>query len=262
MDVLIVKFGGSVITKKSKDEKSVNFKKLDMLSGELNSYLRKKGAKAVVVHGAGAYGHVPAKKYRLKNGLKAVRQIRGVSETRMGMEELNQEVVGSLCRNGINAMAYQPSAAGIMKNGRIIEFNLKPLKGMLNAGLTPVLYGDVLFDSSLGVSILSGDQLVPYLAKSLSAKKVVIITSHNGVFDKNPTALGAKKIDRISPKSINALDNRKPKGTDVTGGINGKLSELITLANEGIPSEIVGAERGMLKNALKGEMIVGTIIER
>ncbi|MBU0762199.1 MAG: isopentenyl phosphate kinase family protein [Candidatus Altiarchaeota archaeon] len=262
MKTYVVKFGGSVITDKKKDQRAVNTRKLKQLCSEVSNVLNKEDVKVVIVHGAGPYGHVPAKKYKLKQGLRSEMQVRGVSETRNSMGKLNAKVVDALVKEGVNAVAFQPSACGILKRGRIVEFQVKALKKLVDAGLTPVLYGDVLVDLEKGVDILSGDQLVPYLAEKLCADKVVIVTSYNGVFDKDPCLKDARKYDLIDSEIMRGLKGRKTDGTDVTGGIVGKISELLAIARKGIPSEIIGSDRGYLRRTLSGESGIGTAIKR
>lgn len=259
MKTYIVKFGGSVITDKGSDRKTVNVKMLRQLSSEI---AKVRGARFVIVHGAGPFGHVPAKKYALKGGIKGKRQVEGFSVTHQSMEELNSQVVAALVDAGVSAIAYQPSAGGVLSNGRLSHFPVKAMGQMLDVGLTPVLYGDVLVDTANGAGILSGDQLVPYLARKLGADKVVIVTSHNGIFDRDPGEKGAKKMACIRAGDVHALSGRKTQGTDVTGGIFEKVKELVVLAKNGVPSEIIGPGKGYLKKVLSGEDGVGTKITK
>ena len=48
---------------------------------------------------------------------------------------------------------------------------------------TPVLYGDAVLDDKLGFTVLSGDQLVAYLAIKYKASKIVIGADTDGLFD-------------------------------------------------------------------------------
>ena len=41
---------------------------------------------------------------------------------------------------------------------------------MMKMGFTPVLYGDAVLDEKLGFTVLSGDQIVSYLAIELNAE--------------------------------------------------------------------------------------------
>ncbi|MFH1403398.1 MAG: isopentenyl phosphate kinase [Candidatus Altiarchaeota archaeon] len=260
MDLIVLKLGGSVITRKSDDVLEVNEDNLRRLSNEIAEAMSEKQFRLFIVHGAGPFGHVLAKEYRLSDSHKDARQIKGFSLTHQSMEALNSMVVATLLEAGLNAVSYQPSAAGVLKSGRIDSMDLKPLKGMIDLGLIPVGYGDVLVDEDDGLNILSGDHLVPHVALGLKASRVIIITDYNGVFAGDPG--GSEKLDEITRENVDILDGRKTSGTDVTGGIRGKVMELLDLADEGVESEIIsGNEKDYLKMALLGERGLGTIVK-
>jgi isopentenyl phosphate kinase len=262
MKLTILKLGGSVISKKDKDKPETNPKTLSRLAKEIAEALAEKKTRLIVVHGAGPYGHVPAKEYELSKGHKGRRQTRGMALTHQMMEELNAHVVAALIDAGVDAIAYQPSAGGIMEGRRLISFPLDSVERLLELGLVPVMYGDVLPDLKSGLNILSGDHIVPYLAEKLAADRVIIATSHNGIYDRDPDEEGAVKFDAVDAGVIAKLDMRRTKGTDVTGGIGGKVRELMTLTKHGVKSEILsGTEPGYVKRALLGESGIGTMIE-
>ncbi len=258
METVILKLGGSVITGKSRDRPQVEGKALRRLAGEVSQALKKRPLRLFIVHGAGPYGHVPAKKYALLSGLKTKRQVEGMAMTHQCMERLNFEVVAALVDKKVNALAYQPSAGGLLDGGRLVSFPLASVKRLLDMGIVPVSYGDVLPDRRLGLGILSGDRLVPYLAGGLSADRVVIVTSYNGIYDRDPREKGARKLGLINAGVLSALSARATEGTDVTGGIAGKVAELLRLSGRGIPSEIIGPNPGYLRRTLLGESGLGT----
>jgi len=262
MKLTILKLGGSVITRKHEDKPEVVRKALKRLAGEIAEALACRKMRLIVVHGAGPYGHVPAKKYAIDRGLKTHDQVKGMAETHRMMEALNAEVVGALIDAQVNAIAYQPSAGGILEDKLLVSFPLESVERLLTLGLVPVMYGDVLPDLKTGLNILSGDHLVPYLAEKMAADRVILATSHNGVFDRDPDEKGAVKFDVINEEIVGELMRRRTKGTDVTGGIGRKVRELTALTKHGVKSEIIsGMEPGYLKRALLGETGIGTRIE-
>jgi len=200
MKRVVVKLGGSVITRKSENVMQVRYPVLKRLSKELSRGLGETGIQAVVVHGAGAYGHVPANMHRLHEGFIDEGQIEGVVETRKNMEELNQIVVDSLISNGVPAVGCQPSSAGVLENKRIKEYVIKPVENMLKVGLTPVAYGDVLTDTQTGFNILSGDQLSTYLALKVGAQEVVMVGDYDGVYKGSPGE--SEKIPVLTRENI------------------------------------------------------------
>jgi isopentenyl phosphate kinase len=129
---------------------------------------------------------------------------------------------------------------------------------MLANGIVPVLHGDVAMDSSKGIDVLSGDQLIEYMAKALGARKAGIGTNVDGVYAKD-----FKYIREITPATVSDVRDALAGsgGVDVTGGMYGKVMELLTLANAGVPSLVFNAGTpGNVTKFLKGEEITGTMI--
>jgi isopentenyl phosphate kinase len=103
---------------------------------------------------------------------------------------------------------------------------------MLDLGMVPVIHGDVVMDLSRGACIVSGDQLVRYLAVPLQCSRVGLATDVPGVLD------GGRVVPEITKKTAPALQIGNSLHTDVTGGMRGKLNELLELADAGIGSDI------------------------
>ncbi|MBN2015170.1 MAG: isopentenyl phosphate kinase family protein [Candidatus Altiarchaeota archaeon] len=261
-ELVILKLGGSVITKKSDNKREVDRVNLRRLCQEIAEAIDEKRFRLLVVHGAGPFGHVPAQEYGLDKGLRSGKQLKGFSLTRQSMEELNSYVVDALLEAGINAISYQPSAVGVLSGGKLIYFPTKVLAYLLEMDMVPVSYGDVLVDEKTGVGILSGDHLVPYLARKLHASRVIITTDVDGIFDVDPKGGGSSElIKEITQRNMASLSVGKSRGTDVTGGMKRKLDELLRLAGEGINSEVIsGVKPGILKRSLLGEKNLGTLI--
>ena len=142
---------------------------------------------------------------------------------------------------------------------------ITPIKGMLDLGITPVLYGDAVPDEKKGISILSGDQIVVYLAKKLNSSRVVLGVDVDGVFAANPKKeeepMLVKKITLADRKLVDLLGTAG--SDDVTGGMKKKVEELLELAKQGVEAEIVNATKpNFLKKAVNGESGLGTIICR
>jgi len=263
--LVVLKLGGSVITKKSENKLEVNEKNLNRICEEIAEAKRKKKFKLIVVHGAGPFGHVPAKTYKLHNGLKSKDQIIGISITHQCMEFLNQIVVKTFLKNGVNAISYQPSAVGILNDQKLSYFPTNVIEKLLDLDIVPVCYGDVLIDKKRGIGILSGDHLVPYLAEKLKADRVIMAVDVDGIFDKDPKKYkNAKLIREITKKNIKLIYSiGSSSGVDVTGGMQRKLMELLDLSKKRINSEIINASKsGILKRALLGEKGLGTTIKK
>ena len=129
--------------------------------------------------------------------------------------------------------------------------------------LTPVLYGDILIDNKLKFSILSGDQIIYYLAKKLNADKVVMGTDIDGVFDCDPKInKNAKLIKLVNKNNFNKLSLSGSTAIDVTDGMKGKVNELMNLSKFKITSKIINlAKPNILKYTLLGKNHFGTTIK-
>lgn len=259
MKPLIVKLGGSVITDKRK-EFAVKKAALRRLANELTAA---KGP-LILVHGGGSFGHTVASKYDIAEGYRGERQLMGFSLTHRSMEKLNAYVIDALQMAGLPAVAIQPSACAVVSGGRIKSMELTPVRKFLELGIIPVLYGDAVPDLRRGMSILSGDQLVVYLARELKASRVVFGVDVDGVYTADPKVRrGVKLIRMVTPSSWRSIVKSigAAGGPDVTGGMASKVEELLTLAESGIEAEIVNAAKpDILKRAILGERGLGTTI--
>lgn len=260
MKLLIVKLGGSVITDKRR-QFTVKRAVLKRLARELAAAKEP----LLIVHGGGSFGHPLASKYGIAGGYKNRGQLMGMSLTHRAMERLNAEVIEALNEAGLPAVAVQPSACTVVDGGRIQSMELAPVRKMLGLGLIPVLYGDAVPDISRGMSILSGDQIVTYLAKELGASRVILGADVDGVYTANPKKdKRAKFVRKITPADKDVVASLgAAEGKDVTGGMENKVRELLTLSEHGVEAEIVNATKpGVLKRAVKGERGLGTVIAR
>jgi len=98
--------------------------------------------------------------------------------------------------------------------------------------------------------------LVSYIAKDLQADVVAIGSNVDGVL------FSGRPLTRITRKELSQVQSAigGSEGVDVTGGMRGKLLELLDLADLGIDSMIFNAGiEGNIARALKGEY-VGTRI--
>jgi isopentenyl phosphate kinase len=244
---LILKLGGSVITDKSAGC-AVDRTRLASIASTIA------GARAggiIVIHGAGSCGHPEAKRYHLDKGASAG-NTEGIFVTHRAVSVLNEAVVAALREKGVPAFGVHPLHTGIADNGRLVGFECRHLEKMLMLGMVPVIHGDVVMDLSRGACIVSGDQLVRYLAVALRISRVGLATDVPGVLD------GGVVVPKITRKTVHALQIGNSNRTDVTGGMKGKIDELLGLADAGIGSDIFHVSR--VPDFLKGSGHGGTIV--
>lgn len=244
---VLLKIGGSVVTEKRSgggiDRAAV---------GSIATVLAEADFAGAVVHGAGSCGHPEAHRYGLPHG--ADRSTRaGIPVTHEAVASLNRTVVAALRGAGLDAVGVHPLGACTAEDGRIASFEEEPLRLMLGLGCVPVLHGDVVMDRRRGACIVSGDQLVGYLAPRLALSRVGLVTDVPGVLGPDGAV-----VPRVSRAGVAGLALGGSGTTDVTGGMGGKVAELLRLADAGVSSHVFGRER--LADFLAGRPHGGTVI--
>jgi isopentenyl phosphate kinase len=258
----VLKLGGSVITRKEKAF-TANSAAINRLAEEI---AEAKIPHLIVVHGGGSFGHPLAKEYAIKEGFRGgAHQLLGFSKTHESMIALNNMVLKALIQHNIAALSIAPSSLIVTKAGRIASSIGEPLRRLLDMRLVPLLYGDAVLDSDLGFTILSGDQLVASIATELNAEQLVIGIDEDGLFTADPKS--KEPVDLIRVCTLKQLRHMQKRGqgmpvNDVTGGMHGKLTELIPVIEKGIMTQIVNASKPeRVYKALRGEKVIGTCIK-
>jgi len=244
---LMLKLGGSVISDKSGDCRIDNHR----LAAIAAAVAGAQDQEILIVHGAGSCGHPEAKRYRVDEGAVAG-HAEGIAVTHQAVSALNTAVVAALRKQGIEAVGIHPLHAGYADSGRLVAFEHRHLDLMLALGMVPVIHGDVVMDRSRGACIVSGDQLIRCLAPPLSMQRIGLATDVPGVLT------GGAVVPVITPAMFPALRIGSSTHTDVTGGMRGKITELLGLAQKGYRSEIFHVSR--IPDFLAGRDCGGTRI--
>lgn len=227
--LIIVKLGGSVITLKDISLPRIRTKALKNLSKQIGLLYKTGSYDFIVIHGAGSFGHPLAKKYNLMDGMTTNEEKLGYCQMEKQDLQLHEKVLDQLLKFQIPAIGISPHAFVKTLDKRFNGFDLTIIKGFLANGLIPVIHGDGIYDQKIGCTILSGDIIMPYLAKQLCADKVIFLSDVDGVFDadpkKNPQA---KLVSEINDQNLNdvlkGMTNNNPN--DVSGEMRGKVLEI------------------------------------
>ena len=259
-ELKVLKIGGSVITDKN-GELAPRTGEIARLTKEIQESNVKR---LIIVHGGGSFGHPPAEKYAIKDGFKEDSQKIGFSETHHVMTMLNGLLMDSLIWHEVPAVSVTPSSCIITESGRIKHFEDSAIRALLNMDFIPVLYGDAVVDSKLGFTILSGDQLVSTLAMRLNAERIIFGVDVDGIYDADPKIeKTAKLFKHLNREELERLQSKfcKPTVRDVTGGMFGKIVELLPAVESGIPVTIMNATKpGNICRVLEGKPVQGTIV--
>ena len=101
-------------------------------------------------------------------------------------------------------------------------------------------------------------------AANFCATKIVVGVDTDGIFDSDPkTNPNAKTFKSLNIKELKELQPKlgKASGTDVTGGMAGKIAELIPAIEAGIHVTVTGATKRLsIYRALTDQSVLGTEI--
>ncbi|MCK4758377.1 MAG: kinase, partial [Thermoplasmata archaeon] len=183
--MILVKLGGSAITDKSKELTA----RVDVIS-RLTKEIADSGKKCLVIHGAGSYGHIKAKKYCLKEGTGHPEYRQGIIDVQMDVRILNGLVVDAFHAAGMPVASIPAGAMAVFEDGELVELPANVFRHYLDIGITPITFGDVVVDRSRGVCICSGDDIMLHLARELGIKKCLFVTSEDGIYPDYPPGPG------------------------------------------------------------------------
>lgn len=224
--MLFLKLGGSLIT----DKTGVEVVRRDVLiraAGEIaQARSRSPGMRLVIGHGGGSFGHVAAARHNTRQGVQTADDWHSFAEVHAAMARLNRLVVEALLAAGVPALSLQPSALVRCENGRITTTNPLPVQDALNAGLVPVIYGDVAFDVNRGGTIVSTEEIMAALVGDLRPLWLLLTGVTDGVLDQ-----AKQVIPAITPANLPQIEAALggSHGTDVTGGMASKVRGMLAL---------------------------------
>lgn len=262
--IIFIKFGGSVITDKNSplSPSVANIKNLATQLAHVQAALSHKYY-FVVGNGAGSYGHYYADKYKTTEGIQTEKQIEGFAVEQYFDTELNHLILKNLIDSKIHAQSFHPSSMFFVVGGKVKKVFMEPLIGTLNLGITPCLYGNIVFDKDKGCHILSTEVIFNQLIKQLLRRKyqiakVVYVTTVDGFKKQDGTT-----IQTVNKENYPALKKHfyHTKGFDVTGGMKQKITEALKLAGKGVRTQIVnGNDEDILIKALIENRKIGTLV--
>lgn len=252
-ELVFLKLGGSLITDKTRAQ-AARVRVIRRLAREVGAALSERPAMRLVLgHGSGSFGHVAAKKYGTRHGVQSPEQWRGLAEVAAAAARLNQLVTDIFIAEGVPVLSLPPSASARCRDGELIYLDTSPLRAALNAGLAPLVYGDVALDATLGGTIVSTEDVFVYLAGKLKPQRILLAGSADGVYTEG--ASGESVTPRITPHTLKQIAPALSgsRGVDVTGGMADKVIQMSRLV-ERQPRLTVhvfsGLKRGLTRRAL------------
>lgn len=267
--LIVLKIGGSVITHKNRTGIFLRRKVLARIAQEISHATQKdKDLQLIIIHGAGSGGHQLAQQYNLANGTgNDPRKWQGAILTRIASQKLNLTLFEILSSANLRIVPIHTASIVVQKNKTIDSCATDTIDQALQNNCIPFLYGELVFDTKLGMSICSGDTSAFFLAKKYDAEQVLFASDIDGIFNKDPHRYKDARMIHTTTLS-NLLENKNialegSHSVDVTGGLANKISEL---ARQGFPKSLKnvtifnGLKPGTFKQALGGKS-EGTVIE-
>lgn len=224
-----LKLGGSLITDKT-SPRTPRPEIIARLANEIaDAKIANPDLKLVLGHGSGSFGHVPAKKYDTRQGVYSIEEWRGFSEVWYEASALNRIVMDTLHAAGLASVAFPVSGAVTTSKGQMTNWNVAPLRAALEAGLLPVVYGDVVFDEIQGGKILSTEDIFSFLVGKFLPERILLAGLDDGVWGDYPDC-----TELISEINSNNWSEIAPilgasSATDVTGGMASKVELMLQL---------------------------------
>ena len=221
-----LKLGGSLITDKSQPE-TANTTMIAHAADQIAQAVNDNPDLHLLIgHGSGSFGHVVASQYNTRRGVHSSADWIGFAHVSVVAARLNHMVLEALHRTGIPVIRMQPSALLIMDGRHVSKMEIEPLQRALDAGLVPLIYGDVAFDRDQGGTIISTEELFVALAEELHPHRILLASRVSGVLDQE-----GGLIPNITPASVSmaltALGGSAEM--DVTGGMRTKVTSMLEL---------------------------------
>jgi isopentenyl phosphate kinase len=253
--MLLVKLGGSVITDKTR-LRTPRRTAIRRLAGELADV----GHDLIVVHGAGSFGHILARKHRLNEGGSVLAKRTAAARVQADVRILDGLVLDALIARGLPAVSIPPAAIMSLDDGRVASFERQPFVEFSRAGFTPVTFGDVVRDARRGFSVCSGDVLMLELARIFRPERAVFAADVDGLYTADPKrSPNARLLESVTPDDLTRISFSSASRIDVTGSIEGKVRRMFEIARLAGETLIVnGNVKSRVRDALRGRPVVGT----
>ena len=252
----ILKLGGSAITDKAR-ECTPDIPTIQSVADQLRDY----DLPLILIHGGGSYAHPFVAESGLGKGLRNRSQLRSVSETEFYLSQLTRIVCASLLLRGKLPVPFHPMSFVTFDNGKVKRILLDPIRRALLAGLIPLLHGDLVFDESRGIGVLSGDLIASLVGQRLGASRVLLGSDVDGVYSRNPkTFPSATLISEVTSENFRSgLEASRGPSGDATGGMAEKVRQALQLAKNGCECYIFNLkEKNSLRKVLEGDGRTGT----
>ena len=248
--LVVMKIGGSLLTDKTK-KLTVDHVALENFAENLASVLDEaQGFDLLLGNGVGSFGHHTAHEYGLREGATTPEQFYGAAVTHNHVRRLNLLLADALTAKNLSVFSLSPGDALHANHKKVDDANLSTTQALLENGVIPLLHGDVIADSSRGISIFSTETSLFWCAQQLrqSYETITVITIVN-----TGGVLNAKnQIIPVLERNTEIIVMKPDKShRDVTDGIVGKVQSCRAAADWANSVYIIGNTTSDIIDAIK-----------
>lgn len=243
--ITLLKIGGSVLTDK---QQPLVFQ--DAYAHSVAADIRLSRSVPVIVHGTGSWAKAIGRHHRGEDGW--LRDETGFQMTCWRIRLLQEALAAALRDEGVVCCPLQANAVFHRAPGGLLDlYDTRPVSRLVDAGVSPLLCGDVLVEGPGVFPVVSSDTVLVALARRMRASDCVFATDVDGVWD------SAGQLIPEMAESGGALDDSDLR--DVTGGMSAKIVAALEIAATGARTTIVnGRVRGRVRGALTRRAVIGT----
>jgi len=230
-DLIVIKYGGNVFIDRNIFNNFI----------ENISVLNKLGLSIVVIHGGGPRIKRELDKSNIQS--KFIRGLRVTDRKIINIVEnvlidFNKDIVDSLKKKGTNAISINTKKNNVIEIipeskelgfvGKPNKVNNEIIKNILEKNMVPIISPLGLKDNQ--AYNINGDTAAGAIAKSLKARRLILMTNTEGVLDKNK-----KLIEEItSPEILQMIKNET-----ITGGMIPKINTCLDAVNNGVTGVVI-----------------------
>ena len=230
-DLIVIKYGGNVFI----DRNIFNNFISDL------SILKQLGLSIVVVHGGGPRIKRELDKSNIQS--KFIRGLRVTDEKIINIVEnvlidFNNDIIDSLKKKGTEAISINTKKNNVIEIipeskelgfvGKPNKINNEIIKNILEKNMVPIISPLGLKDNQ--TYNINGDTAAGAIAKSLKARRLILMTNTEGVLDKDK-----KLVEEItSPEILQMIKNET-----ITGGMIPKINTCLDAVNNGVTGVVI-----------------------
>ena len=230
-DLIVIKYGGNVFI-----DRNIFNNFIDDIS-----VLNKLGLSIVVIHGGGPRIKRELDKSNIQS--KFIRGLRVTDEKIINIVEnvlidFNNDIIDSLKKKGTEAISINTKKNNVIEIipeskelgfvGKPNKINNEIIKNILEKNMVPIVSPLGLKDNQ--TYNINGDTAAGAIAKSLKARRLILMTNTEGVLDKDK-----KLVEEItSPEILQMIKNET-----ITGGMIPKINTCLDAVNNGVTGVVI-----------------------